>query len=121
MTRYDAVVVGSGPNGLAAAITFAQAGCATLLIEAAPTVGGGCRSAALTLAGFVHDICATIQPLAVSSPFFRALSLDEHGLRWIHPIAPLAHPLDDGRAVVVSRSLTRRRRGWARTGRPTAA
>jgi len=105
VTRYDAVVVGAGPNGLAAAITLAQAGCATLLIEGASAIGGGCRSAALTLPGFVHDVCAAIQPLAVSSPFFRALPLAEHGLRWIYPPAALAHPLDDGRAIVVSRSL----------------
>jgi len=103
--RYDAVVVGAGPNGLAAAITLAQAGRSVLLIEAAEVIGGGCRSAELTLPGYIHDICAAIQPLAVSSPFFRSLSLERFGLRWIYPPAAFAHPLDDGRAVVVERSV----------------
>ncbi len=103
--RYDAVVVGAGPNGLAAAITLAQAGRSVLLIEAAETIGGGCRSAALTLPGFVHDVCAAIQPLAVSSPFFRTLPLEQHGLRWVYPPAAFAHPLDGTRAVLVERSV----------------
>ena len=100
----DAVVVGSGPNGLAAAIVLAQAGIKTLLREAAPTLGGGLRSAELTLPGFTHDVCA-VHPLAISSPFFRGLPLGSHGLEWIQPPAPLAHPLDDGTAVVLERSI----------------
>jgi phytoene dehydrogenase-like protein len=104
--RYDAVVVGAGPNGLAAAITLAQAGCSVLLIEATEVIGGGCRSAELTLLGCIHDICAAIQPLAVSSPFFRSLPLEQFGLRWVYPPAAFAHPLENGRAVVVERSAT---------------
>ncbi|GIV84280.1 MAG: FAD-dependent oxidoreductase [Candidatus Roseilinea sp.] len=103
--RYDAVVVGAGPNGLAAAITLAEAGCSVLLIEAAETVGGGCRSAALTLPGFVHDICSAIHPLGASSPRFRTLPLEQYGLNWVHPSAPFAHPFDDGRAAIAERSL----------------
>ena len=102
---YDAVVVGSGPNGLAAAITLARAGCSVLVVEAAETVGGGLRSQPLTLPGFVHDVCAAIHPLAAASPFFRSLPLAEHGVTWIEPDAALAHPLDDGRAVLLERSL----------------
>lgn len=106
-TRYahDAVVVGAGPNGLAAAITLARAGRSVLVLEAESTIGGGCRSAELTLPGFVHDVCSTIHPLASASPFFRSLPLANHGLEWIHPAAPLAHPLDDGSAVVLGRSV----------------
>ncbi len=103
--RYDAVVVGAGPNGLAAAVTLARAGCSVLVLEAADTVGGGMRSAALTLPGFVHDICSAIHPLGVASPFFRALPLDQFGLEWVYPAAELAHPLDDGTAVLVERSV----------------
>lgn len=103
--RYDAIVIGSGPNGLAAAITLAQAGRSVLVREAQPTIGGGARSAELTLPGFVHDICSAVHPLAVSSPFFRALSLAQHGLEWIEPPATVAHPLDDGSAIVVERSI----------------
>lgn len=102
---YDAVVVGSGPNGLAAAITLARAGRAVLVIEGRDTVGGGMRTAELTLPGFRHDICSAVHPLGVASPFFRSLPLEEHGLRWIQPDAPLAHPLDHGQAIVLERSI----------------
>ena len=88
----DAVVVGAGPNGLAAAITLAREGRSVTVFEAADTIGGGCRSAELTLPGFVHDVCAAIHPMAVASPFFRSLPLRDHGLEWIHPDIPLAHP-----------------------------
>jgi phytoene dehydrogenase-like protein len=103
--RYDAVVIGAGPNGLAAAITLARAGRSVLVIEAKETVGGGSRSAELTLPGYVHDVCSAIHPLGVGSPFFRALPLEKHGLEWIHPQVPLAHPLDDGEAAVLHRSV----------------
>ena len=102
---HDAIVVGAGPNGLAAAITLARAGRSVLVIEAKETIGGGTRSAELTLPGFVHDVCSAIHPLAVTSPLFRTLPLAERGLEWIYPPAALAHPLDDGTAVVVQRSV----------------
>jgi len=101
----DAVVVGAGPNGLAAAVTLARAGRSVRVLEAAPTPGGGARSAALTLPGFVHDVCSAIHPLAIASPFFRQLPLADHGLEWVHPDAPLAHPLEDGTAAVLERDL----------------
>jgi phytoene dehydrogenase-like protein len=100
-----AIVVGSGPNGLAAAITLAQAGLEVTVLEAEQTIGGGSRSAELTLPGFTHDVCSAIHPMAVASPFFNSLPLARHGLRWIHPSVPLAHPLDDGGAAVLQRSL----------------
>jgi phytoene dehydrogenase-like protein len=103
-SKYDAIVIGSGPNGLAAAITMAQAGRSVLLVEGQEMIGGGTRSAELTLPGFVHDVCSAVHPMGVASPFFRTLPLERHGLEWIHPSAPLAHPLDDGSAVVVERS-----------------
>ena len=103
----DAIVVGSGPNGLAAAITLARAGRSVRLYEAEATVGGGARSAELTQPGFVHDVCATIHSLALVSPFLKTLPLAEHGLEFAHPIAPLAHPLDDGTAIIV-RAIGRR-------------
>lgn len=102
---YDAVIVGSGPNGLAAAIRLAQAGLSVLVLEANHQVGGGARSAELTLPGFVHDICSAVHPLGVGSPFFGALHLGQHALRWIQPEFPLAHPFDDGEAVVLRRSV----------------
>jgi phytoene dehydrogenase-like protein len=103
--EYDAVVVGAGPNGLAAAITLARAGCTVLACEANPTVGGGARSAELTLPGFVHDICSAVHPLAAGSPFFKTLSLERFGLTWIQPEIPLAHPLDDGTAACLHRDV----------------
>jgi phytoene dehydrogenase-like protein len=97
---YDAIVVGSGPNGLAAAIRLAQERWSVLLLEAKETIGGGLRSKELTLPGYVHDVCSAIHPLGISSPFFRTLSLEKYGLHWIHPEFPLAHPLDDGAAIL---------------------
>lgn len=105
MPDYDAIVVGSGPNGLAAAIELACAGWSVVVYEAKPTLGGGARTMELTLPGFHHDICSAIHPLGVGSPFFRSLPLQQFGLEWIHPDAPLAHPLDDSTAVVLRRSF----------------
>ena len=101
----DAVIVGSGPNGLAAAITLARAGRSVVVLEARDTIGGGTRSAELTLPGFVHDVCSAVHPLAVGSPFFKTLPLKQFGLEWIYPPASLAHPLDDGTAVIVQHSI----------------
>jgi phytoene dehydrogenase-like protein len=104
-SSYDAIIVGSGPNGLAAAITLARAGYAVLVREAQETIGGGARSAALTLPGFVHDVCSAIHPLGAGSPFLRMLPLAEYGLEWIQPPAALAHPFDDGTAAVLERAV----------------
>jgi phytoene dehydrogenase-like protein len=101
----DAVVVGAGPNGLAAAITIAQTGRKVLVLEAAASIGGGCRSAELTLPGFVHDVCSAVHPFAVASPFFRTLPLASYGLEWIEPEAMLAHPFANGQAAIVYRSV----------------
>ena len=97
--------MGAGPNGLAAAVTLARAGCSTLLLEANSSIGGGARSAELTLPGFVHDVCSAIHPLALASPCLRSLPLAAHGLEWIQPPIPLAHPFDDGSAAVLRRSV----------------
>ena len=98
--RYEAVVVGSGPNGLAAAITIAERGGSVLVYEAAPICGGGMRTAELTLPGFQHDVCSAVHPLAVSSPFLRKLPLEKHGTQWIASPNELAHPLGDAAAVL---------------------
>lgn len=104
-TEYDAIVVGSGPNGLAAAITLQQAGLSVLLVEAKDTIGGGLRSEALTLPGFTHDVCSAIHPLAAASPFFSTLPLHAHGLEFVHPSIPAAHPFDDGTAAILTGSV----------------
>lgn len=101
----DAVVVGSGPNGLAAAITLARAGRTVRVLEAQDDAGGGLRSAALTLPGYLHDVCSAVHPLAIGSPFFAELPLGQHGLSWIHPPIPLVHALDGGQAVRLERSF----------------
>ena len=101
----DAVVVGSGPNGLAAAIAIARAGRSVTVYEANHEIGGGSRSGELTRPGLIHDLCSAFHPMATGSPFFRELDLSKHGLRWIQPDAPLVHPLDDGSAAVLERSV----------------
>ena len=114
--RYDAVIVGSGPNGLAAAITIIHSGRSVAVYEANEKIGGGMRSAQLTLPGFVHDVCSAVYPLAVGSPLFRSLPLAEHGLEWIQPPSALAHPFDDGSAVTLERSLDETAAGLGRDG-----
>jgi len=101
----DVVVIGSGPNGLAAAVTMARGGCSVLVLEAAETPGGGARSAELTVPGFVHDVCSAVHPLAFGSPFFRATPLANHGLEFVQLPISVAHPLGDGSAGVLERSL----------------
>ncbi len=115
---YDVVVVGSGPNGLAAAIALSRAGLATLLVEAEDTPGGGARTKELTLPGFLHDVCSIVHPLAVASPFFRTLKLERFGLEWIHSPAPLAHVVREGQIVLLERSVDATAR---RLGRDAAA
>ncbi|WP_420150492.1 phytoene desaturase family protein [Spirosoma sp.] len=105
-TEYDAVVVGSGPNGLSAAITMQRAGLSVLLLEGKETIGGGLRSAELTQPGFVHDVCSAIHPMAVGSPFFQTLPLTDHGLEFIDPPVLCAHPFDNGTAATLRSSLS---------------
>jgi phytoene dehydrogenase-like protein len=102
---YDAVIIGSGPNGLAAAVYLAREGASVLVIEGHDQIGGGTRTAELTLPGFHHDVCSAIHPMGVASPFLKTLPLDRFGLEWIHPEIPLAHPFDDGSAAVLLRSI----------------
>jgi phytoene dehydrogenase-like protein len=105
LPQRDAFVIGAGPNGLTAAILLASAGIQTTIVEAEPSIGGGTRSAELTLPGFVHDICSAVHPLAIASPAFCGFPLAVHGLEWIQPPIPLAHPFDDGSAAVLHRSV----------------
>lgn len=102
---YDAVIVGSGPNGLAAAILMQQKGLSVLLIEGKSTIGGGLRSARLTLSGYMHDICSAVHPLAAASPFFQTLPLNAHGLEYLYPEVAAAHPFDNGTAAILKGSV----------------
>lgn len=104
-TTYDAVVVGAGPNGLTAAAVLAASGLSVLVLEAKSRVGGSCRTEALTLPGFHHDVCSAIHPTGVVSPIFQRLQLERFGLEWVEPPVPLAHPLDDGRVALLERSM----------------
>ena len=101
----DAVVVGSGPNGLSAAVVLAKAGFRVEVVEGQSTFGGGARTLELTLPGFQHDVCSAIHPLAAGSPFFAELQLEQHGVEFIHSPYPLAHPLPGGRAAIMERSV----------------
>lgn len=113
-THYDAVIIGSGPNGLAAACMLAQAGKRVLVLEARASIGGAVSSAELTLPGFRHDLGSAVHPFGVASPVFRRLRLERYGLRWIQPPVPLAHPLDGGRAVLLERSVAATAAGLGR-------
>ncbi len=106
MPSVDAVVIGSGPNGLAAAVALAQGGASVLVVEARASIGGGTRTAELTLPGFRHDVCSACHPMGVLSPFFRRLPLAQHGLRWVYPPASVAHPLDGQPAVLLRPSVS---------------
>ena len=116
LPESDVLVIGSGPNGLSAAIMMAKAGCSVTVLEARETIGGGARSAELTLPGFVHDVFSAVHPLAAASPFFSGLPLRTYGLEWIHSPAPLAHPLDDGSAVMLERSVDETAKSLGRDG-----
>ncbi|HUO45720.1 MAG TPA: NAD(P)/FAD-dependent oxidoreductase [Acidimicrobiia bacterium] len=106
MSSYDAVIIGSGPNGLAAAVELARAGRTVKVFEGHETIGGGTRTMELTLPGFRHDVCSAVHPLGLGSPFFRELPLEDHGLRWVHPPVPFAHAYSPKEAVLAHRSVT---------------
>src|SRR5262245_5187566 len=116
MHQAEAAIVGSGPNGLAAAIAIAQTGRKVIVFEAEPRPGGGVRSEALTLPGFVHDVCSAVHPLAIASPFFRTLPLQACGLEWIEPPIMLAHPFDDGTCAAIYRSMEQTAAGLGEDG-----
>src|SRR4029453_5241848 len=116
MADLDAAVIGSGPNGLAAAIALARAGKTVAVVEAAGEVGGGARSAELTLPGFNHDVCSAVHPMGILSPFFRQLPLEDHGLVWLRPRASVAHPMPDGPAGMLYRSFERTPAGRGKDG-----
>lgn len=116
MTNPDAIIVGAGPNGLAAAIRLAERGKRVVVYEANETIGGGSRSAEITLPGFVHDTCSAIHPLGIGSPYFKTLPLAKYGLEWIQPSAPLAHVWEDGTAVMLERDLDATARGLGTDG-----
>ncbi len=115
-SQYDAIVIGSGPNGLAAAVTLAEEGCRVLVVEAHQCPGGGARSSELTLPGFVHDVCSAVHPMAVCSEFFRRFPLEECGLTWIYPPASLAHPLDGAEPALLYPSIEATARGLGKDG-----
>ena len=117
MADFDAVVVGAGPNGLAAAVTLAAAGLRVQVIEGAATPGGGCRTEGRTLSGFRHDVCSSVHPLAIASPFFTAFDLPAHGVQLLYPEVAFAQPLDDGRAALAYRDLSRTATNLARAER----
>ena len=106
-TEFDAVIIGSGPNGLSAGIVLAQAGYSVLMLEAAATVGGGMRTAELTLDGYKHDICSAVHPMGYLSPYFKQLNLEKYGLEWVFPEVSVAHPLDDEPAVILEKSVAK--------------
>ena len=106
MKEYDAIIIGSGPNGLSAAITIAREGYSVLVIEGAKVVGGGVRSDYVTAPEFRHDICSAFYPLGINSPFFKSLNLESYGLEWINPTSPVGHPLDNGESIILERSIT---------------
>jgi phytoene dehydrogenase-like protein len=124
----EAIVVGSGPNGLACAVALARAGVAVTVLEAAETIGGGTRTSELTVPGVLHDHCSAVHPMGVGSPFLSSLGLEDHGLEWCWPEVDLAHPLDDGSAGALLRSIDATAEGlgsdgaaWKRVfGRPAA-
>src|SRR3954462_4900145 len=103
--EFDAIVVGAGPNGLAAAIEMARAGCSVRVYEMRDTIGGGTRTEELTLPGFLHDVCSAVHPLAAASPFFRSLPLQTFGVEWIYPHTPVVQPLGNGTSVAVEKSI----------------
>ena len=113
---YDAVVVGAGPNGLTAAAVLASAGLSVLVLESSTSIGGGCRTESLTLPGFAHDVCAAIHPMATVSPVFSRLHLQDHGVEWVSAPVPVAHPLDEGPAIRLHRTLEAMRRELGRDG-----
>ncbi len=116
MPSFDAIVVGSGPNGLAAAIVLARAGLSVLVVEGASIIGGGMRTEQLTLPGFAHDVCSAVHPLAAGSPFFNTLPLHKYGLEWISPRVQLAHPFDGGDAALLTADIRRDcRHPWRRS------